>query len=278
MKRTMITIILATFSFFSCENNDFNYDSVSLPVSVGTDIFSGNTYDRVGNNKYLAQYVFHTDNTFDCYYYHIKNNEKTLSSQSHYEYSYNADKQLLYVLPQDEGSVYKGNVYISDNEMYKDLEKKSLQTLIPVYFCTANDDEVVVSTYFAGDINKTQAVFTCNDSDTRFYLSWSNFSGRNWNLKKPFEGVPFFADDGTMTIREYKDRTIILEKGNRYTYSIYTTNVIKGTYSFPTVGTDVTGTITFTEIPEAVEISLKANTPYTFSQVPTTYTLTKHTD
>lgn len=285
MKKEIFCITMIVFLSLGCKNHefdDFEMKAIFLPTSVGIDMFKGNTYECDADSSYLKQYVFHTDNTVDYYDYSIVENEKRLSSQIHYAYSYNAESKLLYLLS---NPLNTDSRQISNNEVRRDLQEKTRQSGIIIYACSTEGEHIVLKNYFDGDMDTTRVYFRYTDGDVSLnFMPYYSLSCYTKN--KVYYGIPTFSKNGKITFRVYKYRQVKIERHENEsetytyitTYPIYTSEEIIGIYSFPTKGTDVTGTLTFTEFPDSIQTNwgIEKNKPYTFSQMPTTYILIKN--
>lgn len=267
-KKTLLSLLACTMlaNFIACSDGDdgsSSGSSSSLPKSVGSDPFKGKEFKEDG---YLADtYKFGTDGKVEKVGY-LSNLTTT------YKYSYNAEKSLLYRLQADwHGLSYDDYIAAMKTKFtYTKAELESLKkknTSLPIveyYTISESGDKLSLEEYYDGDISKTLVEFSGSKDSKKIWLS-----GYELGIDlddASYLAVPSFSK-GVMTAKLYKAKKSTSYFSTNYSFTDEEAGTVKANYSFPTEGAkdedNVTGTLTFTEVPEALSESFALNEEFT---------------
>lgn len=266
-KKTLLSLLACTMlaNFIACSDGDdgsSSGSSSSLPKSVGSDPFKGKEFkEDYWLSAMASTYKFGTDGKVEVVGY-------SGNSTTTYKYSYNAEKSLLYrVRTEWYGMSYDDYIAAMKTKFtYTDAQIESLKKknarfpIVEYYTISESGDKLSLEDYYDGDISKTLVEFSGRKDSKKIWLS-----GYELYIETDdgcYVGVPSFSK-GVMTVKLYKAKTSLLG----HSYSEEEVGTVKANYSFPTEGAkdddDVTGTLTFTEVPEALSESFALNEEFT---------------
>ena len=265
-KKTLLSLLACTMlaNFIACSDGDegsSSGSSSSLPKSVGSDPFKGKEFkEDYWLSAMASTYKFGTDGKVEEIGY-------SASSSTTYKYSYNAEKSLLYRLQADwHGLSYDDYIAAMKTKFtYTDAQiesgkKKNSIPIVEYYTISESGDKLSLEEYYDGDISKTLVEFSGRKDSKEIWLSGYELYIETDDGR--YVGVPSFSK-GVMTVKLYKAKKSLL--GHSFTDE--EAGTVKANYSFPTEGAkdddDATGTLTFTEVPEALSESFALNEEFT---------------
>ena len=270
-KKTLLSLLACTMlaNFIACSDGDdgsSSGSSSSLPKSVGSDPFKGKEFkEDYWLSAMASTYKFGTDGKVEVVGY-------SGNSTTTYKYSYNAEKSLLYrVRTEWYGKSYDDYIAAMKTKFtYTKAELESLKkknTSLPIveyYTISESGDKLSLEDYYDGDISKTLVEFSGTKDSKKIWLSGYELGIDLYDAS--YLAVPVFSK-GVMTAKLYKAKKTNSYGIINYSFTDEEAGTVKANYTFPTEGAkdedNVTGTLTFTEVPEALSESFALNEEFT---------------
>ena len=296
----LVAAVLAAGALTACSSGDDGGNDGGLGGHIGENPFKGLTlvYVYKDESEEITETYSFTSDTNGVHEYKEQDNEsgENYNTKFDFEYAVDSQKGMLKI----KATTFKDNTTTSardeldnylDNYIDKaygelDSETKSLiRYAHPMSFnynyyeFSDNNTKVnIASDYYFGNLAESDAIFTLigltNEKAFSINHRHMHFGIEDDNKERhSYEAFPKFSDDGSFTAVIFEDNED--EETDTYTYRKLGT-ALKGTYQIGGTGTNCTGTVTFTQLPEELQGVFKTNEPYNVAQGDygyTTYTV-----
>lgn len=270
-----------------------------LGGTVGENPFKGLTIvyeDKDSYRERTTTYTF-TSDTKGVYRYErldFEDDEDSYTFQEDFEYAVDSTRNMLKMLitsyTDDDGTLTLNDEYIENTYGNLDGETKSLiyDSFIEYAHYDFTDDGVELNwSYYFGSLAESRAWFRFYDYTSGVNISIDNRMSVEFSRDGRFYYYgcyPKFADDGSFTAVVFKETEIYNADDDSYTYTYDKLSTrLAGNCQITGTGTDCTGTVTFTQIPDEMKADnagrgLELNKVYQlthYSDEPDLYTIKK---
>lgn len=265
-----------------------------LGGTVGENPFKGLTIVREEKDSYektTETYTF-TSDTKGVYRYEcldFEDDEDSYAFQEDFEYAVDSTRNMLKMLitsyTDDDGTLTLNDEYIANEYGNLDDETKSLiyDSFIDYIHYDFTDDGVELNRkYYFGSLAENNSYFNFHDSYYTAGVEFSISSEMQFRIYRSDDSFyytcyPKFADDGSFTAVVFWEKDFDKDDHEKLSTRLAGNCQITGT------GTDYTGTVTFTQIPDEMKADndgkgLELNKAYQlthYSHEPDLYTIKK---
>ena len=252
-----------------CGNGDSEEPGSSpsgLGGTVGENPFKGLTivYEKKDSYRETTETcTFTSDTKGVCRYERLdfEHDEDSYALQGDFEYAVDSTRNMLKMRitsrTNDDGETWTLNEYIANEYGNLDDETKSLiyDSFIDYIHYDFTDDGVELNwSYYFGSLGESRAWFSFYDYTSGVDISTENeIQFRIYRSDDSFYYTcyPKFADDGSFTAVVFWEKDF--GKDVRYTTYEKLSTRLAGNCQITGTGTDCTGTVTFTQIPDEMK-------------------------